>query len=114
MGFYRDVLRAYAGMRSRLAWQELPDSLIRVVTDGDGQGTDLGVFLFLADLLTLREVGCLILWLGFPRKDGDRNDCHAVFSRLAREGMTHPSSPTCTWRPWRAAPAVDEAVEPIG
>ncbi|MDM7937465.1 MAG: hypothetical protein QUV06_08420 [Cyanobium sp. CZS 48M] len=21
----------------------------------------------------------LILWLGFPRKDGDRNDCYAVF-----------------------------------
>jgi toxin YhaV len=24
----------------------------------------------------------LILWLGYPRKDGDRNDCYAVFSRL--------------------------------
>jgi toxin YhaV len=28
----------------------------------------------------------LILWLGFPRKDGDRNDCYAVFSRLVQRG----------------------------
>lgn len=28
----------------------------------------------------------LILWLGFPRKDGDRNDCYEVFSRLVRRG----------------------------
>jgi hypothetical protein len=41
-GFYRDALRTYAGMLSRLAWQELPDSLTRVATDVDGQGTDLG------------------------------------------------------------------------
>jgi len=28
----------------------------------------------------------LILWLGFPRKDGDRNGCYAVFSRLVQRG----------------------------
>jgi toxin YhaV len=28
----------------------------------------------------------LILWLGFPRKDGDRNDCYAVFTRLVLRG----------------------------
>jgi toxin YhaV len=28
----------------------------------------------------------LILWLGFPRKDGDRNDCYAVFSRMVQRG----------------------------
>jgi toxin YhaV len=28
----------------------------------------------------------LILWLGFPRKDGDRNDCYALFSRLVQCG----------------------------
>ena len=44
-------------MLSRLAWQELPDSRSRVATDVDGQGTDLGVFLFLADLLTLLDGG---------------------------------------------------------
>jgi hypothetical protein len=62
-GFYRDALRTYAGMLSRLALQELPDSLTHVATDVDGQGTDLGVFLFLANLLTLRDGGCLILQL---------------------------------------------------
>ncbi|WP_201737942.1 hypothetical protein [Synechococcus sp. BS55D] len=24
--------------------------------------------------------------MGFPRKDGDRNDCYAVFSRLVQRG----------------------------
>ncbi len=28
----------------------------------------------------------LILWPGFPRKDGDRNDGYAVFSRLVQRG----------------------------
>jgi len=28
----------------------------------------------------------LILWLGYPRKEGDHNDCYAVFSRLVRRG----------------------------
>ncbi len=28
----------------------------------------------------------LILWLGYPRKDGDRNDCYAVFSRMVQRG----------------------------
>jgi len=41
-------------MLSRLAWRQLPDSLSRVATDVDGQGTILGVFLVLGDLLTLR------------------------------------------------------------
>jgi len=28
----------------------------------------------------------LILWFGFPRKEGDRQDCYAVFSRLVQRG----------------------------
>jgi toxin YhaV len=28
----------------------------------------------------------LILWMGFPRKDGDHNDCYAAFSRMVRRG----------------------------
>jgi toxin YhaV len=28
----------------------------------------------------------LILWLGFPRKQGDRNDCYAVFQRMVSRG----------------------------
>jgi len=40
-----------------------PDSLSRVLPDIDGCGTDLGLFLFLADLLALRDGGFLILLL---------------------------------------------------
>jgi hypothetical protein len=85
-GFYRDALRTYAGMLSRLAWQELPDSLSRVATDVDGQGTDLGVFLFLADLLTLRDGGCLILQLPPQHRwpsEGDRLEALAKGDRLS-------------------------------
>jgi toxin YhaV len=28
----------------------------------------------------------LILWLGHLRRDGDRNDCYAVFSRMVQRG----------------------------
>jgi toxin YhaV len=28
----------------------------------------------------------LILWLGFPRKEGDRSDCYAAFSRMVSRG----------------------------
>ncbi|WP_310484924.1 type II toxin-antitoxin system YhaV family toxin [Chamaesiphon sp. VAR_48_metabat_403] len=28
----------------------------------------------------------VILWLGFPRKEGDRQDCYAVFSRMVANG----------------------------
>ena len=85
-GFYRDALRTYAGMLSRLAWQELPDSLSRVATDVDGQGTDLGVFLFLADLLTLRDGGCLLLQLPPQHRwpsEGDRLEALAKGDRLS-------------------------------
>ena len=41
-------------------WRELPPSLQAVVSDGDGLGTDLGVFLERADLLVLRDGACLI------------------------------------------------------
>lgn len=62
-GFFRDALRTYAGMLSHCQWLNLPASLLPVLTDVDGRGTDLGVFLFLADLLVLRDGGCLILQL---------------------------------------------------
>ena len=41
-------------------WRELPPSLQAVVSDVDGLGTDLGVFLERADLLVLRDGACLI------------------------------------------------------
>jgi toxin YhaV len=28
----------------------------------------------------------IILWLGFPRKEGDKKDCYAVFEKLVRKG----------------------------
>ncbi|QUS61836.1 type II toxin-antitoxin system YhaV family toxin [Synechocystis sp. PCC 7339] len=28
----------------------------------------------------------IILWLGFPRKQGDKKDCYAVFEKLVRQG----------------------------
>jgi hypothetical protein len=62
-GFFRDALRTYAGMLSFLHWQALPASLKRVVGDVDGMGTDLAVLLFIADLLVLRDGGCLLLVL---------------------------------------------------
>ena len=74
-GFFRDALRTYAGMLSRLSWSDLPDSLGRIRTDADGNGTDLEVLLFLADLLVLRDGGCLVLILppahAWP-SEGDR------------------------------------------
>jgi toxin YhaV len=28
----------------------------------------------------------IVLWLGFPRKEGDKNDCYEVFSRMVHNG----------------------------
>jgi toxin YhaV len=28
----------------------------------------------------------IVLWLGFPRKEGDRRDCYQVFSRMVANG----------------------------
>ncbi|TVS06910.1 MAG: hypothetical protein EA413_02435 [Cyanobium sp. PLM2.Bin73] len=50
-GFFRNALRTYAGMLSTIHWRSLPGSLQQVIGDVDGMGTDLGVFLFIADLL---------------------------------------------------------------
>ena len=59
-GFFRDALRTFAGMLTASHWRELPPSLQAVVSDIDGLGTDLGVFLERADLLVLRDGACLI------------------------------------------------------
>jgi toxin YhaV len=32
------------------------------------------------------EQEVIILWLGFPRKEGDRQDCYAVFARMVANG----------------------------
>lgn len=28
----------------------------------------------------------ILLWLGYPCRDGDRNDCNTVFTRLVKRG----------------------------
>ena len=50
-------------MLSRGGWISLPASLTSVLTDVDGRGTDLGVFLAAADLLVLRDGAALVLVL---------------------------------------------------
>lgn len=85
-GFFRDALRTYAGMLSSLEYLALPPSVQRVISDVDGRGTDLGVFLFIADLLVLRDGGCLILVLpplrGWP-SEGHRFDAIRRGDRLS-------------------------------
>jgi hypothetical protein len=85
-GFFRDALRTYAGMLSRGSWISLPASLSSVLTDVDGQGTDLGVFLAAADLLVLRDGAALVLVLppdhSWP-SEGDRQEALRQGDRLS-------------------------------
>ena len=59
-GFFHDALRTFAGMLTASHLHELTPSLQAVISDVDGLGTDLGVFLERADLLVLRDGACLI------------------------------------------------------
>ncbi len=85
-GFFRDALRTYAGMLSRGSWISLPASLASVLTDVDGRGTDLGVFLAAADLLVLRDGAALVLVLppehSWP-SEGDRQEALRRGDRLS-------------------------------
>jgi hypothetical protein len=85
-GFFRDALRTYAGMLSRGSWISLPASLSSLLTDVDGRGTDLGVFLAAADLLVLRDGGALVLVLppehSWP-SEGDRQEALRRGDRLS-------------------------------
>ncbi|MEB3261771.1 MAG: hypothetical protein VKK94_02305 [Cyanobacteriota bacterium] len=85
-GFFRDALRTYAGMLSRGSWLSLPASLTAVLTDVDGRGTDLGVFLAAADLLVLRDGAALVLVLppehSWP-SEGDRQEALRREDRLS-------------------------------
>jgi DNA-binding CsgD family transcriptional regulator len=85
-GFFRDALRTYAGMLSRGSWISLPASLSSVLTDVDGRGTDLGVFLAAADLLVLRDGAALVLVLppehSWP-SEGDRQEALRCGDRLS-------------------------------
>jgi hypothetical protein len=85
-GFFRDALRTYAGMLSRGSWISLPASLSSVITDVDGRGTDLGVFLAAADLLVLRDGAALVVLLppehSWP-SEGDRQEALRRGDRLS-------------------------------
>jgi len=85
-GFFRDALRTFAGMLASSHWRELPASLQAVITDVDGCGTDLGVFLEAADLLVLRDGAALVgvippvhLW----PSEGDRQQALRNGDRLS-------------------------------
>jgi hypothetical protein len=85
-GFFRDALRTFAGMLASSHWRDLPASLQAVISDVDGRGTDLGVFLERADLLVLREGAALVgvlppthLW----PSEGDRQQALRRGDRLS-------------------------------
>ncbi|MBM5801803.1 MAG: DUF4055 domain-containing protein [Cyanobacteria bacterium K_DeepCast_35m_m2_023] len=85
-GFFRDALRTFAGMLASSHWRELPASLQTVLSDVDGRGTDLGVFLERADVLVLRDGATLIgvlppehLW----PSEGDRQQALRNGDRLS-------------------------------
>jgi len=85
-GFFRDALRTFAGMLASSHWRELPVSLQAVISDVDGCGTDLGVFLEAADLLVLRDGAALVgvippvhLW----PSEGDRQQALRNGDRLS-------------------------------
>ncbi|EAQ74230.1 MULTISPECIES: DUF4055 domain-containing protein [unclassified Synechococcus] len=59
-GFFRDALCTSAGMLASSHWRALLASLQSVISDVDGCGTDLGVFLEAADLLVLRDGASLV------------------------------------------------------
>jgi toxin YhaV len=37
-------------------------------------------------LKTPEQNAIFILWLGYPRKAGDKNDCYAAFGRMVNRG----------------------------
>lgn len=42
--------------------------------------------LFFRALKTPEQNAIFILWLGYPRKEGDKKDCYAAFSRRENRG----------------------------
>lgn len=42
--------------------------------------------LFFRAITTAEQNAIFILWLGYPRKEGDKNDCYAVFSKMVCRG----------------------------
>ncbi len=42
--------------------------------------------LFFRVLKTSEQKAIFILWLGYPRKEGDKNDCYQAFTRMVKRG----------------------------
>jgi toxin YhaV len=42
--------------------------------------------LFFRALQTPEHKAIFILWLGYPRKEGDKKDCYKVFSKMVEKG----------------------------
>ena len=132
-GFFRDALRTFAGMLSRENWTALPSGLELVLSDVDGRGTDLGAFLAAADVLVLRDGGCLLLVLPpdhlWP-SEGDRQQALRRGDRLSLPRLqliprtdllnwqlphSHDLPAWITWReqepaPWGRRPALHPPV----
>lgn len=42
--------------------------------------------LFFRAIQTSQEKAIFIIWLGYPRKEGDKRDCYAVFAKMLSRG----------------------------
>lgn len=42
--------------------------------------------LFFRVLETKKQRAIFVLWLGYPRKEGDKNDCYEVFTKMVMRG----------------------------
>jgi len=42
--------------------------------------------LFFRTLQTSEHKAIFILWLGYPRKQGDKNDCYKAFTKMVHRG----------------------------
>lgn len=85
-GFFRDALRTFAGMLASSHWRELQALLQAVISDVDGCGAVLGVFLEAADLLVVRDGAALVgvipsAHAGPARETGSRRCALAIGCR---------------------------------
>ncbi len=52
-----------------------------------GMGLDSRYRLFFRALQTPDHKALFILWLGYPRKEGDKNDCYRAFTKMVERGQ---------------------------
>jgi toxin YhaV len=49
-------------------------------------GLDCRYRLFFRAIQTPDHKAIFILWLGYPRKEGDKNDCYKAFTKMVEKG----------------------------